>query len=67
MSHPPKLRGSSRERRPIKREGTDGRQIVESQALGPVAQAAPQAKNAESPGERGPAARETEKKEGIAS
>jgi hypothetical protein len=39
-------------------------QIVESQARGAIAQAPPKEKNTESPGERGPAEGEDEKKKG---
>ena len=48
-----------------KREGADGWQIVEEQTRRAIAQAPPQAKNTERPGERGLAEGEA-KKEGIA-
>ena len=64
-SHPPKLRVDHSRTSGQKREDTDGRQIVESQARGAIAQAPPQAKNTESPGERGLAEGAAEKEEGI--
>jgi hypothetical protein len=64
-SHLPKLRGSSCELWANKTRGTDGRQILEPQACGATAQAPPQAKNSESPGERGLAEGAAEKEEGI--
>jgi len=50
---------------PTKREGTDGRQILEPQACGATAEAPPQAKNTESPGESGLAEGAAKKEEGI--
>ena len=49
-----------------KAESVNGRQIVEAQACGAIAQAPPQAKNTESRGERGLAEEEAEKEERIA-
>jgi hypothetical protein len=65
-SDPPKLRGIISRTAANKTEGTDGRQIVSSQACGEIAQAPPQAKNTESTGGRGPAKRNPEKEQGIA-